>query len=328
MDRASFRSSGRIKLLPKLIIALGLGVVCFASWQAFAQTSIKAVAVNDPLAKLSRRMDAMEKSMQARIDLLELRVRKLEQKPDSPDEDKSAGHEKPNSGPSAAPGAGAPPGTPASTPTSSTSQAVFNLIQRVTALEHRTVVRAPFIVDDSAGHALLSIQEKGGADAVRGVRIFNDEGQPLITFDASGVGGKVKVMLGSSEETYAALGALIEGPQLQFYRDGKSLVRLWTTQSGNGLYVNDIAGGHVVAALMTVEGIKGQVGVFDGDKSIGVIAQGQNGGELELNDLAGVPMVQAGTLPTHVGIVRTGPASRAPGGLMGVPGSYITGKGN
>lgn len=327
MDCGSIRRSGQMKVLWKSIVALGLGVAWFAGWQASAQTSIKAVAVNDPLAKLSRRMDAMEKSMQARIDLLELRVRKLEQKPDSPDDDKSSGHEKPNSGSSAASSAGAPPNAPASTPTSSTSQAVFNLIQRVTALEHRTVVRAPFIVDDSAGHALLSIQEKGGADAVRGVRIFNDEGQPLITFDASGIGGKVKVMLGSSEETYAALGALVEGPQLQFYRDGKGLIRLWTTESGNGLYVNDLSG-HVVAAVMTVEGTRGQVGVFNGDKSIGVIAQGQNGGELELNDLAGVPMVQAGTLPTHVGIVRTGPASRAPGGLMGVPGSYITGKGN
>jgi hypothetical protein len=84
-----------------------------------------------------------------------------------------------------------------------------------------------------------------------------------------------------------------------------------------------------VAALQASSG-KGNVYVFNaGGQPIASLSSGNNGGTLQLTDLAGTPMVQAGTLPDpHVGIVRTGPASRAPGGLMGVPGSYITGKGN
>jgi hypothetical protein len=132
-----------------------------------------------------------------------------------------------------------------------------------------------------------------------------------------------------SDETNAALFVATGNvPVVLLKRDGKLAFRAIAPADNNSAVYVYSSSGTPVAGLQTVSGNQGQVGVFMGTQSIAVLAQGHNGGELELSDIGGTPMVQAGTLPTHVGIVRTGPASRAPGGLMGVPGSYITGKGN
>jgi hypothetical protein len=87
-------------------------------------------------------------------------------------------------------------------------------------------------------------------------------------------------------------------------------------------------GDNPVAALATLPNGAGAVQVFGKTgQPVAVLTTGARGdGLLQLSNAAGTPMVEAGTLPSDRGIVRAGPILRSPLGLLGIPGSYITGK--
>jgi hypothetical protein len=320
-------------------VILFASVGCLLAWAVHAQTSIRAVAApEDPVAKLAKRMEAMNAQLQNRIDQLERRVHTLETAPQPPDNDETSSGKKGSTanGGNAGNGnaAGAPnAATPADTSTSTTSQAVFNLIKRVTALENRHVFTAPFLVSDSHGHALLSVADiktdsvTGAVGKGRGLYVFNDAGQPVVSLTDSGAGGEVRALSPTNDETFAALGFPGYSPQMSLEYNGHTSVSANADRDGdNSVAVMD-SSGRTVAELRNVGGKRGQLGLFHEGNNIAALTEGLNGAELELDDMAGTPMVQAGTLSNHTGIVRTGPASRAPGGLMGVPGSFISGKG-
>ncbi len=295
---------------------LVFGLVASCGWNAYAApSSIGAVAANDPYTKLSRRMDAIQKQLQGNIDLLELRVRKLEQKPDNadqPDDNKQASAANPGGNGSAAPAAPGATGG-ASTSTSALSQQVFNLIQRVTSLEHRTVVRAPFIVNDSGGHALFTVQESGGANGVRGVRIFNNSGQSLVTLDASQAGGRVTAIASDSDETTSSLAVTVDGPQVELEKSGVRQIRLWTTDNGdNGLLINNKQGHRGVELSSASEG--GHIAVTDSADNVADISAAISSKTLGLRFMKGNSLIAAigiGANGTGVATIRKSDGSQS-----------------
>ena len=294
----------------KTAVVAGLLIASFAV-AAFGQSNLKGVAVVDPLAKISQKIDAIQKQLQTNINYLDLRVRKLEQKIDSPDPDKDKDSGKPSKD-------------------NGSSHAIDDLIQRVNLLEHQTVVRAPFRVNDSQGHAIFTVSEESESGSLRGAEVFNAAGALLVSLDASNpAGGMIKAISATNFKTWAAL-YVRRGAEFMLVKDNNKGVSAAAHEGAqNGFYVYGNDSNKVVSGIESYDGNKGQVAVYNAnEQNVGTLTLGANGAELQLDDMSGKPMVEMGTLPTHVGIVRTGPASRAPGGLMGVPGSYITGKGN
>lgn len=110
------------------------------------------------------------------------------------------------------------------------------------------------------------------------------------------------------------------------YASGQPLGRIYADSDGAASIVAHNTTGNLVAAMAV--GDKG-VGAFQvygpGGQVLGSMTQGQNGGMLQLNNLAGAPMVEAGNTG-NVGVVRAGPIMRGSGGMLGLPGSFILGK--
>ena len=170
----------RRRLAPAVLV----GIALLTGWAANAQTGIRGVAADDPMAKLTKKMAVMEEQLRAKIDALETRVHNLEVKPDNVDND-----DQKKTGGTAA-NAAQPGGADANAGQSGgTLQSISNLGQRVTALERRTSFRAPFIVTDSQGSALFTVTENG----MRGVKVFSD-GVARVTLEASSEGGAVTAL--------------------------------------------------------------------------------------------------------------------------------------
>jgi hypothetical protein len=299
-------------------ILLAAGVVGFWGGAAYAQTSIKAVAANDPLTKLSQRMDAMEQRLQARINSLEGRVRQLENKSNLINSSPSPGQNNgaPNSGHPTASNSGATGGLPGMHPSGNLKGVPSQTFS------------VPFVIKDHQGHTLLLVDDRPGE---RGLFLFDSDNHPVVVMGTpNSQGGILQVQGSADQKNSVILGVLDDrGPRLRILVDGKEKILLGS-EGSDSTYVYLMGDTAVpVVGMQTSSRHTGEMDVFNSSGNpIATLAQGNDGGKLELSDASAALMVDAGTLPTHVGIVRTGPASRAPGGLMGVPGSYITGKGD
>jgi hypothetical protein len=185
------------------------------------------------------------------------------------------------------------------------------------------------VVRHASGATGIDMGQLKGRPMALGV--FGETGQELVSLRTDDKRGSVKVM----KPNGVAVGGLVADDTggritLTGSAGAKPAIALGADTDGGFVSVYGSGGGALPVAALQASSGKGNVYVFNaGGEPIASLSSGNNGGTLQLTDMAGTPMVQAGTLPDpHVGIVRTGPASRAPGGLMGVPGSYITGKGN
>jgi len=165
------------------------------------------------------------------------------------------------------------------------------------------------IKDEGAG--FLDVYRADGVAAELGpgsanntaLRIYGEAGKPLaaIGIDAAGNGA---VRVGDSS--------------------GSQVAGMAADSDGGGSIVAYHKSGQPAAALAIGDGGVGSIQTYsNGGQVLGSLTQGVNGGKLQLNDLGGEPMVEAGTLGS-VGIVKTGPMTRA-SGILGIPGSYIKG---
>lgn len=154
--------------------------------------------------------------------------------------------------------------------------------------------------------------------------------------------GNVATQLGSPEGKTPALRILDEkGTQIVAMgmdADGNGVVRAANAsgQTGAELRANTNGAGQIgvyfpdgrpAAALFLSKEGAGALGVYGtGGTPQGLLTKGVNGGILQLFDLGGTTMVEAGTSSTGVGVVRTGPMSRGTAAWLGTPGSFIIGK--
>lgn len=160
-------------------------------------------------------------------------------------------------------------------------------------------------------------------------------------FELYGSDGKMAAELGSAEGKRTALRILDGGGNqvaaIGMDADGNGTVRagsasgytaaeLKAMPNGGGQVAVHLPNGRPAAALFVDRGA-GAVDVYDsGGTALGSLTKGQNGGILQLFSLSGETMVEAGTGPANVGVVRTGPMSRGTAAALGTPGSYILGK--
>jgi hypothetical protein len=198
----------------------------------------------------------------------------------------------------------------------------------------------------------LELNRSGGSSANMGVSsigpylVLSPDGSiPGVAINASTeLGGNLQ-LAGADGEALAHLGLGDAGnPALRIYDGGKQLAGIGIDDMGNGLVrVGDAArvelvsgaeGGTVIVSngagntAAIVASTRDGNGLFQiygaGGEATGSLAQGANGGMLQLNNNAGVPMVEAGNNGS-AGVVRAGPAA-APVGLT-IP-SFIQGRAN
>jgi hypothetical protein len=157
-----------------------------------------------------------------------------------------------------------------------------------------THFEAPFIVEDNLHNTIVEISDEPGK---KGLTVFGPKGGSvgLGTSNAKGL----ILFQDAGQKTCAT----IDEEGFKFEEGDHNVVFVGKVSSGPQISVNG-----------------------DNGSPIASLVRGTNGGKLELSNSKGEVMVAAGTWSTGVGLVQTGPMSRAPGGLMGVPGSFISGK--
>ncbi|MFO1467414.1 MAG: hypothetical protein U1F35_13420 [Steroidobacteraceae bacterium] len=216
-------------------------------------------------------------------------------------------------------------------------------------------VVAPFVVNDKDGNKVFSVEHDdwgnraylfspGGKKSARMVASENGGYFLGTSIDqkfgaAVGAGGSAaNLAVVDHVGTDAEVSRVILGKNL---RDGlygltvqkdasKPIAFLGERQDGNGhtrLY--DSAGKPRVGMGVLTKTGKGGIGVQnDAGTLVGVLTEGTNGGGLMyLTNQQEQMMVEAGVTAEQVGVVRAGPESFKPGyGVLGLPGSYISGK--
>jgi hypothetical protein len=157
-----------------------------------------------------------------------------------------------------------------------------------------THFEAPFIVEDKSHRTIVEISDEPGK---KGLTVFGPKGGSvgLGTSNAKGL----ILFQDASQKTFAA----IDEEGFKFVEGDHNVVFVGKVAAGPEITLNGQNGSPIASLVRTA-----------------------NGGKLELSSSNGELMVIAGTTSSGVGTVRTGPMSRAPGGLMGVPGSFISGK--
>jgi hypothetical protein len=169
----------------------------------------------------------------------------------------------------------------------------------------------------------LMVDDQGGELEVGGLSVgrsgFNDSGFEIRTSEGKGV------ELGLDDSGNYALQARGKG--------GRLVAALGQAAVGSGLaFVSDSLGVEKASMRVFSDGAAIRRGAFDVlNKSSTVVArltQGDSGGGLmTLTNSFGLQMVEAGSSADGYGVVRAGPESFKSGfGVLGLPGSYITGK--
>ena len=207
-------------------------------------------------------------------------------------------------------------------------------------------VVAPFEVVDRAGKRIFLVR----ADSPQ-VAVYNPDGKPVARIGAGDAGGYF-AGASSTQEIEAAIGAsgaranvivrengitridagkddTAENYRLKIFGStGTLLAGIGQTTTNTGMAVVSDASGDVKARLLATTQHKGKLSIHNGDKEIAVLTEGANaGGLLEVYSSGGQTMVAAGVAAEGYGIVRAGPEAFKPGyGVLGLPGSYLTGK--
>lgn len=230
---------------------------------------------------------------------------------------------------------------------------VRDLERRVKELEERASrgrllgsrVYAPFEVINEAGYQVFMVDDEM-------VRYYNATGTPVARvvmtesggyFQAVSATAKVEASIGVSGEMANVfvtensqhrinLGRNDKGMYgLRVYETGGKLVAGIGQATGGGDGVVTVADtqGNQRAAMYVHQAGGGIVEVISAaNKGVGALYATEAGnGRLQLFNNAGVTMVEAGVNENNIGVVRAGPAGFHPGvGILGLPGSFITGK--
>lgn len=198
------------------------------------------------------------------------------------------------------------------------------LKKKLEALDDRTMamtlerrgsrIEAPMEVVGADGTILLRVASKVSSktgDGARitighgdnggvGIRVFSRMDKPLAGFGESEVGAGVIGVSGSTGAPSVVMNGAAN--ELAIWNDrSRRAASIGATPAGDGLML-----------------------IYGGEQVLGSLSPGQNGGMLQLNNTAGIPMVEAGNTG-DVGVVRAGPIMKA-SGMPGLPGSFILGR--
>jgi hypothetical protein len=208
----------------------------------------------------------------------------------------------------------------------------------------RNRVYAPFEVVNEAGYRVFMVEDRyvwfynaTGATSARVV--MNDEGgyftavstTAKVESTVGAVGSMANVFVTENGQHRINLGRNDKGRYgLRVYEPGGKLIA--GIGQGNGddgvVTVSDVQGNQRAAMFVTQEG-GGILQVLNkSGQGVGSLyATAAGNGRMELLNNSGVVMVQAGVNEYNVGVVRAGPAGFHPGvGILGLPGSFISGK--
>lgn len=164
---------------------------------------------------------------------------------------------------------------------------------------------------DAAGGmvALLGKPEQGAGETGgnggprNGLSVYDPTGAPVVFASADDQGyGHVRVQ-GRKNDKAAIIGVTEAGPALALRQDNKTLVALAAVGGKPALDMTSYQGTAIVE-----------------------ITEGSNGGKLQLGDLSGNAMVEAGVTQGGLGLVRTFPMGNPGRALLGLPGTFILGK--
>jgi hypothetical protein len=230
---------------------------------------------------------------------------------------------------------------------------VAQLDERLKALEERnklgrmlgSKVVAPFEVTNEAGKRVFYVDEgmvtahnQAGAVVARIVANENGgyfEGRSATSPVSAAIGSsreQVGVMIQDGDRRRVSLGRNDKGHYgvRIFNASDKIVAGLGQSAAGTGVALVADAEGNPKAQMYVLPSGAGMVEVVNA-KGQGVAtmsAAGHGGaGLLQLTNASGTVMVEAGVLPTGIGVVRAGPAGFNSGvGFVGLPGSLIQGK--
>ncbi|HKW02530.1 MAG TPA: hypothetical protein VJN96_22080 [Vicinamibacterales bacterium] len=175
--------------------------------------------------------------------------------------------------------------------------------------------KAPFKVVDAAGNAIFEVgttavtDDKGKpAGSTRFFRLDNAEGKPVAFASATPDGKAFLKAMTPDEKTQVVMGVTGAKDALVDLRyDGPSKDR---------------------ASLSVIRGQPALYMYNDDFKNIVELSQASSGGgHLLINNAKGEPMVEAGVTPTGVGFVQALPKGNPGVTMLGLPGTFIVGRG-
>lgn len=183
--------------------------------------------------------------------------------------------------------------------------------------------KSTLTLNDSESHPVFVAGDKQEGTA-RGASIFGEGGKSAVTITGDQNGGSVRVLNPSGVTVGGLLGRETGGSMaLTGPAGGESAISLAVREGGGAIRVFPRFGGSAqVEIAANVEGGSMSVYAPNGTPA-GLLHSAKSGaGRLELGQ-GGQIYVEAGMLPSQLGIVRVGPGGRVGG--MGIPGTFIMG---
>lgn len=238
---------------------------------------------------------------------------------------------------------------------STDEEEIADLASKVRALEREAergalteTVAAPFTVEDDSHNPIFEITSEKGVNLAL---LYDASHQPAVSLAGNANGGQVSAG-GASARVY--VGSFGDGQGIRILdnavprvdlgnkKDGPYEMRIFNAQHQSVAAIGENTLGSGTAVVANVDGeIKATVGVtadghgafslFNAQKMIGNLTQGDFGGGLLAlwgpSGPSSMPMVAAGSTDKGVGLVQVGPNGFKAGiGVLGLPGSYLAGK--
>jgi hypothetical protein len=209
----------------------------------------------------------------------------------------------------------------------STLEEEVRQLQRELIKMNDLMYQAPFVVTDKNGKAIFVVQETAAGPSAE-IRV---NGVPMVQL-GMGPKGNAGVRISTpAGGPAAALGAAVQGGF------GGLVVFDGKTESPKAWVYGDLDGGPIVgvskngrtavAALRVGKNGTPAVEVAKDDGvNVASLHPGNNGGVLQLTNAAGYTTVEAGTTNKGTGEVRAYPLGNPGAGLVGMPGTFITGR--
>ena len=208
----------------------------------------------------------------------------------------------------------------------STLEEEVRQLQRELNKSNDFIFKAPFIISGKSGEPIFIVQETEAGPSAE-VQL---KGTPIVQFGIGPKGNPAVRILGPLGERAVALGLAAQGfGALQLYDGTTDSPKAWIYGGGtSGPVVGVSKDGTTAAAALTI-GRDGEASLeIKNTKGVGVISLHpgtSGGGVLQLGDAAGNTMVEAG-VAGGVGQVRAYPTGNPGAGLLGMPGTFISGR--
>jgi hypothetical protein len=198
-------------------------------------------------------------------------------------------------------------------------------------LEPAAKVQAPFEVVDSAGKPIIRVSETLGPQLTgRGMEVYGASGPP-VAFVVADSGGHGVVRTNSANGHNAtgifayddAAGLRVRENDViradigrkggsyaaRFFSSGSASPSAALGVSADGTSLVTVGNGKAVLASMGANATNGTVQVSNtAGVNIANLSDNSDGGKLSLTDRSGKTMIEAGVLPSGIGVVRAGPA--------------------